>query len=90
MRRWRQATVPVAPCWIRAARSGVSISMARQPKRKSPYEVGKDVWVKAKVTRVAPYSEQMPDLTMITVELPSGHRDTMGLNEDKIRPADEA
>lgn len=61
--------------------------MARKPK--SPYEVGREVWVKAKVTRIAPYSELMPDLTMITVELPSGHRDTMGLNEDKIIPADE-
>ncbi len=63
--------------------------MASRPK-KTPYQVGKDVWVKAKITRVAPYSEHMPDLTMITVELPSGHRDTMGLNEDKLKLDDPA
>jgi hypothetical protein len=36
--------------------------MAVRSKKGSPYEVGKDVWVRAKVTRVAPYSEQMPEL----------------------------
>ena len=59
--------------------------MARKPK--SPYEVGKDVWVKARVTRVAPYPT-MPELTMITVEMPNGNRETMNLNEDKVRPDD--
>lgn len=63
--------------------------MAPRPK-KSPYQVGKDVWVKAKVTRVAPWGPAMPDLTMITVEMPNGNKETMGLNEDKVRPADEA
>ncbi len=73
--------------------------MARKPKdvlpgavkraRKLAYDVGDEVWVKAKVRRIAPYSEQMPDLTMITVEMPNGNRETMGLNEDKVRPADE-
>lgn len=74
--------------------------MARKPKdvlpnavkraKKLAYGVGDEVWVKAKVTRLAPYSEQMPDLTMITVEMPNGNRETMGLNEDKVRPADDA
>lgn len=74
--------------------------MARKPKdvlpgavkraKKLAYGVGDEVWVKAKVTRIAPYSEQMPDLTMITVEMPNGNRETMGLNEDKVRPADDA
>ena len=64
--------------------------MAVRSKKGSPYQVGKEVWVKAKVTRLAPYSEQMPDLTMITVEMPNGNRETMGLNEDKVRPADDS
>lgn len=64
--------------------------MAVRSKKGSPYQVGKEVWVRAKVTRVAPYSEQMPDMTMITVEMPNGNRETMNLNEDKVRPADAA
>lgn len=60
--------------------------MARRP-GKTPYEVGKEVWVKAKVTRLAPHP-RLKEITQITIELPSGHRDTMGLNEDKVRPAD--
>ena len=59
--------------------------MARKPK--TPYEVGREVWVKAKVTRVAPHPV-LKEVTQITVELPSGHRDTMGLNEDKVKPAE--
>jgi hypothetical protein len=58
-------------------------------KQKSPYEVGKEVWVRAKVTRVAPYGPALPDLTLITVEMPNGNKETMGLNEDKVRPAEE-
>ena len=63
--------------------------MAVRSKKGSPYQVGKDVWVKAKVTRIAPFGPALPELTLITVELPSGHRDTMGLNEDKVKPVDE-
>ena len=58
--------------------------------KKTPYEVGKDVWIRAKVTRVAPFGPALPELTMITVEMPNGNRETMGLSEDKVRPADEA
>ncbi|HYG58925.1 MAG TPA: hypothetical protein VD902_12775 [Symbiobacteriaceae bacterium] len=59
--------------------------MARKPK--TPYEVGREVWVKAKVTRVAPYPT-MPELIQITVEMPNGNRETMNLNEDKVKPAE--
>lgn len=73
--------------------------MARKPKdvlpeavkraRKLAYDVGDEVWVKAKVTRIAPFGPALPDLTMITVEMPNGNRETMGLNEDRVRPASE-
>ena len=62
--------------------------MAVRSKKGSPYQVGKDVWVKAKVTRVAPYPT-MPEITMITVEMPNGNRETMNLDEDKVRPNQE-
>jgi hypothetical protein len=61
--------------------------MAQRPK-KSPYQVGNEVWVKAKVTRVAPYPT-LPELTMITVEMPNGNRETMNLDEARLRPGDE-
>lgn len=60
--------------------------MARRPS-KTPYEVGKEVWVKAKVMRVVPHP-RLKDLTQITVEMPNGNRETMALNEDKVREAD--
>lgn len=63
--------------------------MAVRSKKGSPYQVGKEVWVRAKVTRLAPYSAQMPDMTMITVEMPNGNRETMNLSEDRVRPADD-
>lgn len=52
--------------------------------KKMPFELGDEVWVKAKVTRIAPYPH-MPEITQITVEMPNGNRETMGLNEDKLR-----
>jgi hypothetical protein len=71
--------------------------MARKPKdvlpgavsraKKLAYKIGDEVWVKAKVTRIAPYPT-MPELTMITVEMPNGNRETMNLNEDKVKPAE--
>ena len=60
--------------------------MARRP-GKTPYEVGKEVWVKAKVTRLAPHP-RLKDVSQITVELPNGNRETMALNQDKVREAD--
>jgi hypothetical protein len=72
--------------------------MARKPKdvlpeavkraKKLAYDVGDEVWVKAKVTRIAPYPT-MPDLTMITVEMPNGNRETMNLDEDRLRPSEK-
>lgn len=71
--------------------------MARKPKdvlsgavsraKKLAYKIGDEVWVKAKVTRIAPYPT-MPELTMITVEMPNGNRETMNFNEDKVKPAE--
>lgn len=57
--------------------------MALRPK-KTPYQVGKDVWVKATVTRVAP-NERLPEVTHVTVQMPNGNRETLWIN-----PGDEA
>jgi hypothetical protein len=71
--------------------------MARKPKdvlpgavsraKKLAYKTGDEVLVKAKVTRIAPYPT-MPELIQITVEMPNGNRETMNLNEDKVKPAE--
>lgn len=75
--------------------------MARKPKdvlpgavkraRKLAYRIGDEVWVRAKVTRVAP-NERLPEVTHVTVQMPNGNRETLWINPDDdrtIRP-DEA
>lgn len=63
--------------------------MATRSKKGTPYEVGKEVWVRAKVVRVAPHP-RLEGIQQITIEMPNGNKETMGLNEDKVRPADDA
>lgn len=53
--------------------------MAKKPK--SPYEVGREVWVKAKITRVAA-NPRLPDVTHVTVEMPNGNRETLWIDPD--------
>lgn len=74
--------------------------MARKPKdvlpaavgraRKLAYRIGDEVWVKAKITRVAP-NPRLPDVTHVTVAMPNGNRETLWINPDDtatLRPAD--
>jgi len=53
--------------------------MAKKPK--SPYEVGKDVWVKAKITRVAP-NPRLPEVTHVTVKMTNGNHETLWIDPD--------
>lgn len=53
--------------------------MAKKPK--SPYEVGREVWVKAKITRVTP-NPRLPEVTYVTVAMPNGNRETLWIDPD--------
>lgn len=59
--------------------------------KKLPYQVGQEVWVRARVTRVATKDDQ-PDYTQVTVELPTKNKDTIWLREnderDPLKPVD--
>lgn len=55
------------------------------PKKQPPLKVGQPVWVLATVVRVAE-EKTAAARTLVTVELPSGHRDTSPYNPDKMKP----
>jgi len=62
--------------------------MAKQPK--SPYQVGKEAWVRVKITRVAP-NPRLPEVTHVTVAMPNGNRETLWIDPDDdrtIKPAE--
>ena len=72
--------------------------MARKPKdvlpgavkraRKLAYKEGDEVWVKAKVTRLAP-NASLPDVTWVTVAMPNGNRETLWIapdDNDTVKP----
>lgn len=62
--------------------------MAVRSKKGTPYEVGREVWVKAEITRVAPHP-RLKEVTEITVKMPNGNRETMRLDEARLRPDDK-
>lgn len=64
--------------------------MARKPKPR--YEVGQEVWVRAKITRIAPHS-RLPQVTDVTVQMSNGNRETLWIDADDestIRPIEHA
>ena len=64
--------------------------MARKQKTTPAYEVGRPVWVKAKVTRIAPH-HNLEDTTLVTIEVEGGHLQTLWVREgdDRIVVRDE-
>lgn len=65
--------------------------MATQGK-KARYKVGDEVWVRAKVTRMAP-NERLPEVTWVTVQMTNGNRETLWIGADDettIRPVEHA
>jgi hypothetical protein len=63
--------------------------MAVRSKKGSPYEVGKDVWLKGKITRAQPHAT-MKDTTVVTVQVEGGHLETLWIREgdDRVQPRD--
>lgn len=57
--------------------------------KKLPLKEGDEVWVRAKVTRIAPYPT-MPELMMVTVEMPNGNRETMNYDDSRVRLVEHA
>jgi len=49
--------------------------------RRLAYKEGDEVWVKAKVTRLAP-NANLPEVTWVTVAMPNGNRETLWIGAD--------